>query len=242
MKSHKLWQSIIFSVSFLAMFARHACLGAWSMSKTHIRTELGFTSSVFGTLESVHLVCYSIGNFVCGSMADRYPVRLVMAAGATLASISYFLVLSNQIAALGNYQFTMILPFAILFGIGGIAQSGIFPGGVSVVSSWFEFAVRGKVMGFWSSSASLGDAAGQMVSGLMFGVLLMTWEDVLSAHTALLLLSGLLCLMFIRDRPVTAVTFATSELTFEQQINEQLSLDDERIPAIGFWEACLLPR
>jgi OPA family glycerol-3-phosphate transporter-like MFS transporter 3 len=242
MKSHKLWQAVIFFVSFLAMLARHACLGAWSMSKTHIGTELGFTSAVFGTLDSVYLVCYSIGNFICGSMADRYPVRLVMAAGATLASVCYFLVLASQIAVLGNYQVTMVLPFAVLFGIGGIAQSGIFPGGVSVVSSWFEFAVRGKVMGFWSSSASLGDATGQVVSGLMFGVFLMTWEEVLSAHTVLLLLSGLLCLLFIRDRPVTSVTFATSELTFEQQINEQLSLDDEPVSAIGFWKAFLLPR
>mmetsp|Transcript_13091 Transcript_13091/g.24470 ORF Transcript_13091/g.24470 Transcript_13091/m.24470 type:complete len:451 (-) Transcript_13091:20-1372(-) len=236
MKSLKLWQGITFSVSYLAMLARHACLGAWSMSKAHVSTELGFTSSVFGTFDSIYLVFYSVGNFVCGSLGDHFPVRYVMALGLFVASVCYYL-----IAILGLVRSDSALMFGILFAVGGVAQSGVFPGGVSVMSSWFSQSVRGRVMGFWSMSSSSGDALGQIGSGFLFGVLVMTWEGVMTVFTSLLLLSGVLCLFFLFDRPLASVTFASRDVSIEEELMEQLSFDEDSPRAIGFWKAFFLP-
>lgn len=241
MPSAKAWQAITFGVSYLAMLARHACLGAWSMSKAYVNLELGFTSSVFGTFDSVYLVFYSLGNFICGSLGDHFPVRFVMSIGIFVASICYYLVRVMQLSVLGWCHSTSILLFASLFAVGGIAQSGVFPGGVSVMSSWFSQEVRGRVMGFWSMNSSTGDALGQIGSGLLFGVLALTWEGVMSIFSSFLLVTGFLCLLFLFDRPVNSITFASRDVSIEEGLMEQLSLEEEPAKAINFWTAMMLP-
>jgi OPA family glycerol-3-phosphate transporter-like MFS transporter 3 len=235
MMSVKLWQSITFSVTFFAMTMRHSCLGAWSLSKAYIGKDLGFTSSVFGALDSTYLVFYSQGNFICGALGDRFPIRYVMSIGVAVASLCYFLVTPNQIVLLGLYQISSSVAFALLFAVGGFAQSGVLPGGVALVSNWFSVKLRGRVMGFWSSNHSVGDALGQLVGGLMFGVLGMTWEGVITANSSLLMLAALLCLLFLHDRP--------SELGHYEPLptDDLQELSSEPTEAITFWQGLVFP-
>lgn len=59
------------------------------MSKSYVKADLGFTSAVFGTFDSVYLVFYSLGNFISGSLADHFPIRYVVSFGTFIAVCSY---------------------------------------------------------------------------------------------------------------------------------------------------------
>lgn len=237
--SVKVWQGLTFLVSFLANACKHSCIGAWSMSKSYVAADLGFTSSVFGTFDSVYLVSYSLGNFASGALADHFPIKYVVSIGTSVAALCYFGVISPQMVLLGLLNHASVFGFAVLFALNGLSQSGIYPGGVSVMSNWFSHEVRGRVMGFWSANASVGEAYGQLTGGILFGVFLMSWEGVLAINASVFLVVAGLFLLVVDDRPPQSLH--TTALMSTDEIHEQRSDTFQVEEAIGFWQAMQLP-
>lgn len=80
---------VVFTVSFMAMVARHACLTSWSMIKQDVGDELDISVTILGAFETTYLFFYAIGNFICGSLGDRFPLRVVVPCGIFLAAAAY---------------------------------------------------------------------------------------------------------------------------------------------------------
>jgi sugar phosphate permease len=80
------WQAVIFATTYFAMVARHSTLSGWSMSKEDVHEDLGFSTTVIGTFDTVILLFYAIGNFVNGHLGDNYPARVIVPIGVCVSA------------------------------------------------------------------------------------------------------------------------------------------------------------
>jgi sugar phosphate permease len=92
--SLKVWQATVFLLSFLCMVSRHAALTGYFMvtynqSKPYVQKDLGFSNAWLGLFDFSYLVCYALGNFVGGLLADNYPIRKVVSTTMLLFSLVY---------------------------------------------------------------------------------------------------------------------------------------------------------
>lgn len=52
----------------------------------------------------------------------------------------------------------------ILFALNGLVQSVGYPALFAIVSQWFPKRIRGTILGFWSSCASVGNMLGAIIT------------------------------------------------------------------------------
>mmetsp|Transcript_10592 Transcript_10592/g.20421 ORF Transcript_10592/g.20421 Transcript_10592/m.20421 type:complete len:470 (+) Transcript_10592:232-1641(+) len=249
----KKWQALMFTVTFLAMVTRHACLASWSISKTNVHDEEGFSKAELGYFDTSFLFFYAIGNFISGVLGDNYPLRFVTAGGMIIATGAYLAVTPTQIVFFGYSGISSFPAFMVFWAICGFAQSAVWPGGVAVISNWFPKHTRGKVMGFWSSNASVGDVVGQQIGGLMLGVLGANWKSVMLVNAIMLGASAILFALLVRDKPSSQLNSELNRVdeellnretgqTEQQQTNAPEKFgEDKPKKGISFWKAWLLP-
>lgn len=82
----------MFAVTFGAMVTRHACLSSWSISKTDVHEQQGFSKQELGYFDTSFLFFYAIGNFIAGVLGDKYPLRCVTPAGMLISTGAYLAV------------------------------------------------------------------------------------------------------------------------------------------------------
>lgn len=131
--------------------------------------------------------------FVCGAvlsallnLADRVPMRMLMAGSAALAALSTALLplLADGLA--------WALPLRFLT---GFALAGVYPVGVKLVASWFAGA-RGLAIGLLLAALTLGSALPHLVAAFAE----LPWRTVL-AVTAGLALAGAAVALGVLFRP-----------------------------------------
>lgn len=237
------WQAVIFAATFFTMVSRHSALAGWAMSKQKVHSNLGFSTTVIGSFDTVFLFFYALGNFVCGSLGDRYSARIVVPIGLTVAAACYGAVFHNQIALLGLADVSSIGIFYLLFAICGFSQAGVWPGGVAVISNWFSPSKRGVVMGFWAPSAAVGNIVGEQVAGLYFDVFDFKWEMCMFTTACLMLVSAGLFAMLVSQRPHESLleTEERGTLQTAKVVSETLDANGLKKRSISFWKAWLIP-
>jgi MFS family permease len=131
--------------------------------------------------------------FVCGAvvsallnLADRAPVRTLMAASAAVAALTTAL-----LPALAG-GLAVALPLRFLT---GVALAGVYPVGVKLVASWFAGA-RGLAIGLLLAALTLGSALPHLVAAFAE----LPWRAVLLV-TAGLALAGAAVAVGVRDGP-----------------------------------------
>lgn len=93
----KLWQAVVFLLSYWCMCARHAGLTGYFMVthmqvKPYFKEDLGFSNTWLGLFDFSYLVCYAIGNVIGGMIADNYPLRKVISISLLMLSVVYCIV------------------------------------------------------------------------------------------------------------------------------------------------------
>ncbi|KAM7541870.1 hypothetical protein Aperf_G00000018841 [Anoplocephala perfoliata] len=123
-----------------------------------------FTSSddaaVFmGTLDFLFLLSYALGLFIAGWLGDRLDPRHVLFGGMLCGSaITFLFAVPSQWGHFYNRYWYGILWFA-----NGFLQAPGWPAGVSIVAHTF-LSARGLILGFWSTSAGVGNIIGALLS------------------------------------------------------------------------------
>jgi OPA family glycerol-3-phosphate transporter-like MFS transporter 1/2 len=201
MKPGEYRRVVVFTVSFMAMVARHTCLTSWSMVKQEVGDSLGFSVTILGAFETTYLGFYAIGNFICGALGDRFPLRVIVPCGIFLAAAAYGGVRANQIIIMGVVGAASLPGFFICWAITGVTQATVWPGGVAVIGKWYSKRKRSAIMGFWATNSLFGDIFGQQMASLLFSVAGVPWQAVLLTSASLLAISGLMFAIFIRDSP-----------------------------------------
>ena len=155
-------EGFVLVMTYLCMASRHSAIEGWYMVKSYVNEHNSITTSWLAGMDSTYLFCYATGNIISGFLEDRYSLRILIAAGLALSGSLYSVIITMGYS--NNY-----IPYVFLihWGFQGIAQSTVWPGTVAVVGNWFSKHHRGKIMGSWSSCASLGNIIGALIGGVI---------------------------------------------------------------------------
>lgn len=185
---------------------------------------------------SAYLFCYAIGNFISGSLEDRYPLRYLISGGLFCSSILYSILIF-----LGYADVYIPGLFVAHWGFQGLFQSAVWPGVVAVMGNWFDKSSRGKSMGFWSSNASVGNMIGAQFGALII-ILHGSWMEVIMPFACLQVVIGLIFIFTISDTPQEV--FAPEEIkmiTQNPDSRDSVTIIANKKHGIPFLDAVRLP-
>ena len=151
-----------------------------------IQSEFKIDDAKMGFLTTAFFICYMVAAPLIAPLADRYPRRWIMAAGAVVWS------LATLLSALTNNYDELLLRHLIV-GIGEATFVVISP---AFLSDLFTETIRGRILGFFYLSLPVGSAVGYVMGGYLghhYG-----WRTpfLVGAIPGLILALGL---MFVRE-------------------------------------------
>jgi len=122
-----------------------------------IQHEFKIDDAQMGFLTTVFFICYMVAAPLIAPLADRYPRKWIMAAGAVVWSIATLLS-----AVTNNYD--ELLLRHLIVGIGEATFVVIAP---AFLADLFPESIRGRVMGLFYLSLPVGSAFGYVVGGVL---------------------------------------------------------------------------
>ena len=122
-----------------------------------IQREFKINDAQIGFLTSAFFVCYMVAAPMIAPLADRYPRKWIMAAGAVVWSFATLLT-----AVTHNYD--ELLLRHLIVGIGEATFVVIAP---AFLADLFPENIRGRVMGLFYLSLPVGSAFGYVVGGIL---------------------------------------------------------------------------
>ncbi|XP_071816940.1 sugar phosphate exchanger 3-like [Apostichopus japonicus] len=197
-----------------------------------------------GFLDTVFLVSYAIGLYVCGVLGDRINMRNLLVFGMTTSAIMMFMfgTVSEWLQYYNRIYYTL---FWIL---NGFFQGTTWPILVAIMGNWYGSTRRGLIFGLWSSSASIGNIIGAFSVSMSINV---GYQYAFLTTSAFLIIWSVIILIFLSPTPTDAGLVAGAEEEEEKsEPSIQLSGDESEespltVPTstepIGFIEALLMP-
>ncbi|KAF7260910.1 hypothetical protein EG68_01693 [Paragonimus skrjabini miyazakii] len=117
-------------------------------------------SALFGWLDMIFLVAYSVGLFFSGHIADRFHLRKFLGLAAILCGLTSILIGSSYFLEIHSLAFFMIMQL-----ISGAFQAMGWPAVVASMGNWFGRARRGLLFGLWNTHGSTGNIVGSVIAG-----------------------------------------------------------------------------
>jgi MFS transporter, OPA family, glycerol-3-phosphate transporter len=146
---HHRWRIRIFASTWLAYVAFYFCRKPFSVAKSPMQDEAGWSTADLGNLYATYLVAYALGQFLAAQTGTRLGPRRNVLLGMILSIVVTL--------AMG---ITLSLPVLFaLMAVNGLAQATGWSGTVGTMASWFQKHERGRVMGAWSTNFTVGSIA-----------------------------------------------------------------------------------
>ena len=176
-------------VLWLTYGSFYFCRNNLAVALPGIQSELGYTKSELGTVLMALKLTYGMGQFINGQLAERISPRRLLAVGMFGS------------AAL-NVLFSLETGFYFLLFVwacNGYAQALGWTPTMRVSANWFPAVRRGRAIGLIGTGYQLGGALTFVIAGWAaerFG-----WRGALYVPAALLILTGVHMLLFLRETP-----------------------------------------
>lgn len=194
----------------------YVCRLALSIIKQPLIDQGVLSASQLGVIGATFLLIYAVGKFVNSFIADYGNIRRFMALGLFVSSAV------NVVLALLGYaglvisvpSFVVMISFAALWGINGLAQSmGAAPGVISL-SRWFPLSSRGTWYSIFSASPYIGEAVAFVLLGFVAKTL--GWQTCFLVSSILGIAGAFCALTFISDTPESRGLPSISEISGEK--------------------------
>lgn len=140
---------LILGLLFLSTVINYVDRQALSVLLPTLRTELGLTSSEYGTITTLFLTAYTIAQIPVGMWIDRIGTRL----GFCLSIIGWSIAAILHAFARGPFSLGI---FRCLL---GLTEAGNWPAGTKAVAQWFPQKQRAMAMAIFDSGSALGAVA-----------------------------------------------------------------------------------
>lgn len=111
--------------------------------------DLGYSNLQVADVIFAYSLSYTLGQFVCGVLSDRFGPRLIVGIGVFVAVVANVLL---------GFQSSLVA-LSILACLNGAGQSTGWSGLVKNMACWFRRRERGVVMAWWSTNYVLGGFA-----------------------------------------------------------------------------------
>ncbi|KAA0023018.1 MFS transporter [Antrihabitans cavernicola] len=148
--SYERWRRQIFAITWIAYAGFYFTRQTFSVAKLGILEDpvlsTTLTKGALANLDAVYLAAYAAGQFVWGSVSDRYGPRIVLIGGLAMSAIATLFM--GLFPAL-----FLLLPLMI---VQGLAQSTGWSGTLKNIAQFFSIGERGRVLGLWSTNYAFG--------------------------------------------------------------------------------------
>lgn len=187
------WESLTVAVLFLGYMGYYVCRSNFSIARPLLLeafADKGLTKETIGTIASLGTLCYAIGKFATGVLADFLGGRRMFLVGM-VGSIGCTLLFGVS-ASVPAFGFAWML--------NRLVQSGGWASLVKIASHWLPFERYGRVMGILTLSYLFGDALARYYLGLLLEVGL-DWRQLFLAAALTLAAIAIITALFLRSRP-----------------------------------------
>lgn len=166
----------------------------WTSVGSAAAPSFGLSLAALGSFVSAFYVGYVVSTALAGLASDRLGPRLTL----TLALIP----LGVFTAAFG--MTTSVTTGLVLQALMGLTAGADLSAGIKLIMSWFDVRDRGRAMGLFMTSTSLG----VVVTNALVPQLLahLPWSGIYQAAGLVTSAFGVLCFVLIRDTPTGAQT------------------------------------
>ena len=197
------WRIRIFALTWFAYAGFYLCRKNFSVLMPLLQQNIGITKDQLANAIFGYSLMYSVGQFLMGTMSDRFGPRRVVTAGMLVAGTC------SVIMAFHTDTPSIIA----LQAVNGLAQACGWSGLLKIMSAWFEARNRGVVMGWWCTNYAFGAflattfATFAATSSLFF---FPSWQRGAWLPGALLVCLGLIFAAAVRNGPIVTETPAAS--------------------------------
>ena len=214
------WRRQIFAITWIAYAGFYFTRQTFSVAKLGILEDpvlsTTLTKSTLANLDAVYLAAYALGQFVWGSVSDRYGPRIVLIGGLVMSVIATLFM--GLLPAL-----FLLLPLMI---VQGLAQSTGWSSTLKNIAQFFSIGERGRVLGLWSTNYAFGGLAAAPFLGWVAYSVFDSFR--VAFFTGALVVFGVLILVLVFQRNTPAdVGLPPIE---EYHAAELPPLDDEAAP------------
>ncbi len=184
-------QRFAFGQTWLVYVAFYLVRQNFSYAKPAMIAD-GFSKQDLRTLSMAYLVMYALGQFFTGMLGDRFGARKVILWSMGLA------IATNVVFGFGSG----IGFLSLLMALNGIAQAGGFPQCCKVLAAWFEPERRGRIVGLFLSSYTVGELIALVLTGLILRSA--NWQWAFFVPSALVAVALAYIAWSLRARPEDA--------------------------------------
>jgi OPA family sugar phosphate sensor protein UhpC-like MFS transporter len=186
------WRWRIFFITWLGYVGFYFTRKAYAVAKIGILEDpaIEISKSALGFVDGAYGVAYAIGQFLWGTLGDRFGSRRIVLTG---------MMGSVVVAILFGLSYHFII-FGILLFFQGLCQASGWAPLTKNVSYWFGRHERGRIYGFWSTNYAIGGMLASAYAGymaLMFG----GWRYAFFASAVVLSCIAALFYILQRNRP-----------------------------------------
>ena len=184
-------------ITFLLLFAGYI---AYYLTRKNITIasismkELGLlTIAQIGYLSSLGTVCYAIGKFTNGFLADSIGGKrtfLIGMLGSVAASVLFSI----------SSQYHLFLLF---WGVNSYFLSMGWVGLIKVCSYWFGGPNRGTVLGWMSLNYQMGSSISKVFTAFLVGFPVLIWRGLFFVPAIVLLIMAVVVFIFLSEKPDT---------------------------------------
>lgn len=224
--SFKRWRIQIFAVTWIAYAGYYFTRQSFSVAKVGILDDptvnASLTQQMLGVLDAAYLLAYAVGQFVWGSLADRFGPRVIVLGGLAMSAV----------AAVFMGFTTAIVLFLPLMVVQGLAQSTGWSSLCKNMACFFTIKERGRVLGLWSSNYAFGGLAAAPFVGWVAYSLFDNWRASFFAGAAVVAVVLVVIAIGQRNKPEDVGLDRVDVL--DQAAEERRALAVEREARLGW--------
>ncbi|MEA2767600.1 MAG: hypothetical protein QOD93_562 [Acetobacteraceae bacterium] len=162
---------------------------AWGALSLLSREELKLTLPQVGMFVTAYFVGYLVSNCIGGVLTDRFGPRLTLSAAVIGTGL-----FAAGFGLCNSYWLGLALQFAM-----GLATGADYAACIKIVTVWFERRQRGRAMGLWFTSTSLGVIIAN--SAVLALAKALDWRAAYLCLGIVTVAMGAVALVFLRDGP-----------------------------------------
>ena len=189
------YAGVILLVSIVLNVAQMLSRTTYGLTLPSMKEGLGLSYSQAGGLTTAQGLLNTIAFFVFGILVTRYSCRNIVVVTSIAGGVAMVLLGSSP-----NFQFALVMSGVLGVGVGGSTVAS-----VALVTTWFESRNRGTAVGLTAA----GGGASYLVVGAIVPWLIGRdpvdgWRHSWYFMAAIMLATGVLAGVFLRDRPRNA--------------------------------------
>jgi sugar phosphate permease len=189
------WRWRIFIITWITYAGFYLCRKNISVVMPLLQQDRGYTNAQLAKFVFGYSLFYTVGQFVCGLLSDRFGTKVVVGTGI------FVVVGANILLGFGSSLGWLVL----LACLAGAGQSTGWSGLVKTMACWFRPTERGVVMAWWCTNyvlgASLATVFATFVATTIWLLPRWGWRRGFWMPALLLLVIALIYVFFVRDNP-----------------------------------------